>query len=255
MSGHPPPDYFSTQAEAYARYRPHYPPRLFDFLAAAAPARRLAWDCATGNGQAAIPLASRFARVVATDLSPRQIARAASHERVTYCVEDVAHSSLASRTADLVFIAQALHWLDLDAFYAEVRRVAVPGGIFAATSYGSATLATPELSRLFADFEWGTVGSDWPSRRNLVGEALRTLDFPFEEIDAPEFGLEVSWTLDDLLGYVRSWSATARYVNRLGKDPVPSLAAALREPWGDPQRRRPVRWPFVIRVGRVERAR
>src|SRR3954471_23236302 len=191
MSGHP-PDYFSAQADVYARYRPHYPNPLFAFLASLVPARRLAWDCATGSGQAAIPLASHFAQVVATDLSASQIACAAPHERVRYLVEDAACSSLASRSADLVCIAQALHWLDLDAFYSEVRRVTSPGGIFAATSYGSAMLDTPELSRAFAAFEWGTVGSYWPPRRNLVGEALRTLHFPFEEIDAPEFMLDVS---------------------------------------------------------------
>ncbi|HEX4682434.1 MAG TPA: class I SAM-dependent methyltransferase [Gemmatimonadaceae bacterium] len=254
MSGHP-PDYFSSQADVYARYRPHYPSRLFEFLASLAVTRRLAWDVATGSGQAAVPLASYFAQVVATDLSASQIACATPHERVAYRVEDAARSSLPSRSADLVFVAQALHWLDLDAFYAEVRRVASPGGIFTATSYGSATLATPALSRAFSDFEWGTVGACWPPRRNLVGEALRTLEFPFDEIETPEFALEVSWTLDELLGYVRSWSATSRYVKSRGEDPVPLLAGSLHAEWGDSRIRRPVRWPFIVRAGRVTSTR
>ena len=47
-------DHFSGHASAYAAFRPSYPPELFEQLAALNTRRERAWDCATGNGQAAV---------------------------------------------------------------------------------------------------------------------------------------------------------------------------------------------------------
>jgi SAM-dependent methyltransferase len=248
-----PADYFSTQAADYARFRPHYPARLFDYFASLSPSRQVAWDCATGSGQAAVPLAEHFAQVVATDASEAQVRRAVRHERVHYAVSAAAVSGIASCSVGLVTVAQALHWLDLEAFYAEVKRVLRPDGILAVSSYGSASLDDPVLSAVLAQHEHGTMGRFWPSRRQFVGEATRTLAFPFRELTPPEIPLEVNWTLAELVGYARSWSATARYVKAIGEDPTPQLEAALRPHWGPPERRHVVRWPFVVRVGRMER--
>jgi SAM-dependent methyltransferase len=244
-------DYFSAQAEEYARYRPHYPDELFAYLASTTAHRHLAWDCATGSGQAAVPLAAYFDRVVATDISSAQIEHARIHERVEYRVAPAEASGLGSATANLVTVSQALHWLDLGAFYREVERVLAPGGVLAVSSYGSASVDDPELSAIFAHFEWTTLGAYWPPRRALVGDKLREMPFPFPELAVPDFRLEASWTLTELVGYARSWSAAARYVARHGRDPTAELEASLRESWGDPDRRRLVRWPFVVRVGRL----
>ena len=67
---------FSPLAETYARARPRYPDELYAWISSQVPRRELAWDAATGNGQAAVGLARHFARVVATDISPGQIAHA-----------------------------------------------------------------------------------------------------------------------------------------------------------------------------------
>jgi SAM-dependent methyltransferase len=244
-------DYFSDQAEEYARYRPRYPAELFAYLASTTTDRHLAWDCATGNGQVAVPLAAYFDRVVATDISSAQIEHARRHERVEYRVAPAEASGLGPATANLIVVAQALHWLDLGAFYRETERVLAPGGVLAVSSYGSASVDDPRLSALFAHFEWTTLGAYWPPRRALVGEKLRELPFPFPELAVPEFRLEARWTLAELVGYARSWSATARYVARHGRDPTPGLEASLLEAWGEPDRRRLIRWPFVVRVGRA----
>ena len=71
-----PTDHFSAHAQNYARFRPTYPTELFAWLASQSPGHRLAWDCGTGNGQAALGLADHFVHVHATDLSPQQLAQA-----------------------------------------------------------------------------------------------------------------------------------------------------------------------------------
>src|SRR5215470_15770711 len=128
-------DHFSASAAGYATFRPKYPAELFDFVAALPERRRVAWDCATGNGQAALPLAERFDRVVATDASAEQIAHATPHPRVSYGVGLADESGLDGESVDLVTVAQALHWLALDRFFAEVRRVVVEGGVLAVWCY------------------------------------------------------------------------------------------------------------------------
>ncbi|MFL5560796.1 MAG: class I SAM-dependent methyltransferase [Gemmatimonadaceae bacterium] len=248
-----PKDYFSRQSAAYARYRPRYPSALFAYLATAAECRELAWDCATGSGQAAVPLAAHFARVVATDMSADQLRMAEPHERVEYRVARAEASGLAARSVDLVMVAQALHWFNLEAFYREVIRVLEPGGVVAVSSYGSATVVdAPELASILEHFERTTLGPYWPPGRELVGEALYTLPFPFTELKVPSFRLETEWTLELLVGYAQSWSATARYVAAQGHDPTLELEAALQPVWGPPERRRLIRWPFAVRVGRYQ---
>lgn len=247
--------YFSRQAPDYAAYRPHYPRELFAYLASVVPAHALAWDCATGNGQAAVPLADHFARVVASDASASQLEHAVPHERVEYRVARADAGGLDAASADLVTVAQALHWFDLDAFFAEARRVLVPRGVLAVSSYGSATLDTLELTQIFSRFEWQTLGSYWPPRRRFVGDALRDLPFPFDELSPPHFPLEAQWNLEQLVGYARSWSATAQYVRQHGSDPTIALEEELRASWGAPAVHHTVRWPFVLRVGRVLRDR
>ena len=128
-------DHFSKHAADYAKFRPRYPQELFAYLGSIAPSRQLAWDCGTGNGQAAVGLASVFDRVIATDASETQIANAQSHERMAFRVAHADNSGIASETIDLIMVAQALHWFDLDRFYAEARRVLKNNGVCAASAY------------------------------------------------------------------------------------------------------------------------
>lgn len=244
-------DHFSRQAAGYAVYRPTYPAALFDYLAGVAPARGRAWDCATGSGQAAEGLARLFATVVATDASAAQIAHAHAHPRVEYRVAPAESSGLEARSIDIVTVAQAAHWLDLAAFYAEARRVLVPGGVVALWSYGSASLDSAELSAAFDAFENGTLGAHWPPERRLIVEGYLTIPFPFRELEAPRVTLEQRWTLDELLGYVGTWSASGRYRDATGGDPVCELERDLAPLWGPPERVRRVVWPLGVRVGVV----
>ncbi|MBA2410224.1 MAG: class I SAM-dependent methyltransferase [Gammaproteobacteria bacterium] len=243
-------DHFSRHADAYAGHRPDYPAALFDYLATGAGAREVAWDVATGNGQAALALARHFAQVWATDASAEQIRAATPHQRVAYGVAPAETSGLESASVDLITVAQALHWLDLPRFYAEVLRVLRPGGVIAVWCYHLISVS-PEVDRVLAHFYADTIGADWPPERRLVEDGYRSLEFPFAEIqDAPAFSIERLWSVEQVLNYVSTWSAVQRYQRRLGVDPVEAhLAPALRGTWGDRNRQRQVGWPILLRLG------
>jgi SAM-dependent methyltransferase len=243
-------DLFSQQASTYAAARPSYPDALYEYIESFVPRRRLAWDYATGNGQAARDLARRFERVIATDASAEQIAHALQVPNVEYRVAPAEASGLASRSIDLVTVAQALHWLDHDRFYAEVRRVTVPGGVIAAWYYGSPH-AGDDVEASLREFENETVGPYWNAARKWVDEGYRTIPFPFEEATPPTFELRVRWSLSQLGEYISSWSAVAKFRRERGVDPVAPLMERLGKHWGPSDRTRDVVWPLGIRIGRV----
>ena len=242
-------DHFSRLAAAYASFRPHYPRALFEFLAGCCPRRELAWDCACGSGQATIDLAQHFNAVLATDASAAQIAAALARANVRYRVADATASGLPSDSTDLVSVAQALHWFDLEPFYAEARRVLRSGGVLAAWSYGVLHVAGEEIERCVQHFYWDTVGAYWPPERRLVEEGYRSLPFAFAEMTAPSFEMQEDWSLPQLIGYVRSWSASARYLEKNAVDPAAVLEAQLAAVWGNADELRRVRWPLSLRMG------
>lgn len=241
-------DHFSHASDDYRRWRPGYPPVMFEWLASLAPATSLAWDCATGNGQAAVALAACFERVVATDASAAQIAEAEPCANVEYLVAPAERSPLADASADLVTVAQALHWFDVDRFHAEVRRVLKPGGIVAEWGYGLA-LIEPAIDAAVLEFSAVTVGPYWPPERALVEAAYADLAFPFETVDAPAFAMTATWDVDRFVAYLGTWSSVAGYRRAVGRDPLPDLHAVLAPLWDDGPRE--IRWPLVLRVGRA----
>lgn len=242
-------DHFSVLAADYARYRPRYPAQLFADLAAVAPGRDRAWDCATGNGQAAAGLAAWFREVVATDASAAQIAAARGPANVRFAVAPAEASPLPDASLDLLLVAQAAHWFDLPAFYAEAARVLKPGGVLALLTY-SGVRVDAALDPVLRDFHHGLLGPYWPPERAQVERDYRDLPFPWPEIAFPAQEMRADWTLEELLGYLGTWSATRAYREQRGEDPLPALRARLAPAWGDPGRTRTVRWPLPIRIGR-----
>lgn len=211
----------------------------------------MAWDCATGSGQAAAPLAEWFGRVIASDASRNQIAAARPHPRVEYRVERAEASTLPTGSIDLVTVAQALHWLDRERFYAEARRALVPGGVIAAWCYSVPRLDAA-IDAVVDEFYSRTVGPYWPPDRALVETGYATIEFPFAKLAPPSLTVEQTLTLEQFGGYLRTWSATRRYVADRGVDPVPAVLAALAPLWDKPAARR-VQWPLAFRIGRTDR--
>lgn len=243
-------DHFSEHAASYARARPRYPAALFDFLAGCCARRERAWDCGAGSGQASVGLAGVFTRVLAGDASLAQLARLERDPRILPFVTTAERAPLRAASLDLVAVAQALHWFDLERFYAEVRRVLRPAGVLAAWCYG---LVEPEgeLGPAFHRFH-DEVRSFWPPERVHVESGYATLPFPFAPVPAPpRLEMDATWDLERFLGYLDTWSCVARYRRARGTDPVRAHAPELARAWGDPRHARRLRWPLRLLVGRL----
>jgi SAM-dependent methyltransferase len=243
-------DHFSAQAPDYARFRPDYPAELFAWLAEIAPNQTTAWDCGTGSGQAAVGLAGHFDRVIATDPSASQLAHAQPQANIEYRQASAESCGLDGKSVDLLTVAQAIHWFDLERFYAEARRVLKPGGIIAAWTY---TLLDVDagIDELLSDYYRNVVGAFWPPERKMVDDRYRSLPFPFDPIAAPAFEIRTAWSRDDLLGYLGTWSATQACMQAQGCNPLAALSRRLAPLWPNPEIRKTLRWPLHLRVGRI----
>ena len=243
-------DHFSSHAGDYARYRPDYPGELFEFLANTVTSRETAWDCGTGNGQAALGLAAYFDRVLASDPSAEQIRQAVPHEKISYFVSPAEITTIPARSIDLITVAQALHWLDFAAFYREVRRVLKPDGWLAVWCYGL-TRINPAVDEAVQHYYTNIVGSYWPPERRYIDEKYQTIPFPLFEMPAPEYQMKAEWDLNDFMGYLNTWSATRRFRQAKDQDPLDLVRGILVKTWGKTGLRQTVRWPLYLRLGRV----
>jgi SAM-dependent methyltransferase len=242
-------DHFSRDSASYARFRPGYPPALFDWLATLTGHRGVVWDCGTGTGQAAVLLAPHFRTVIASDASRSQIRAAARAPGVHYLAATAEASGLRDGAIDLVTVAQAMHWLDRERFFRELDRVLAPDGALAIWSYGMVR-SSPEIDAVIEPFYRDTVGPWWPPERSHVESGYRSFALPIEEAATPAFAMTARLTLSALLGYVRTWSAVGRYQRDTGIDPVPELERGLAAVWGNPDEPRRFDWPLSVRAGR-----
>lgn len=241
-------DHFSAVAADYAQARPDYPGALFDWIADTAPARGSVWDAGCGSGQASRSLAKRFAHVHASDPSAAQIAQAHAPENVHFAVEPGERCSLAEAAVDAVCVAQALHWFDREAFFAECARVLRPGGLLVAWGYQDIE-PDPEIRAAVDPFR-EEIADDWPAERALVDSAYAGFDWPFAAVQVPSFTMTADWPLARLLGYFGSFSATKRYREQRGEDPVARHAPAIAAAWGAADRPRALRWPLFVHARR-----
>ena len=243
-------DHFSPLARADALYRPIYPGPLYEYLASLVKLRERAWDCGTGNGQAAGSLAEFFRHVAATDASPEQIAEARPQKKIAFIVAAAERCPLRDQSVDIVTVAQAIHWFSFDGFYSEVRRVARAGGVIAVWGYSWAKV-TPEVDQIVERFRTEIVGPYWPAERRYVNEKYETIPFPFEEVKPPPFTLEERWDTETLAGYLESWSSSHRFSEERGFLPTGLIQKQLHEAWGDPAAKKKVRWDLHLHVGNV----
>jgi len=245
------PDHFSGVASDYAAFRPQYPAALFEWLASVCPRHDVAWDCACGSGQASGSLASHFGWIIGTDASTTQVAAAETGGATRFVIAASEQTPLSANSVDLVAVAAALHWFVGEAFFAEVFRVVRPGGVFAAWSYGMPHIVFEPVEEVVHGFIDEILGPFWPPEIRMVLDGYASITLPFEELETPALKLDVEWTLERFLGFVRTWSAVGRYVEECGDDPVVQLATQLEEIWGSEEGLLPISYRLDLRAGRV----
>jgi ubiquinone/menaquinone biosynthesis C-methylase UbiE len=241
---------FSAGSDQYAKHRPQYPPELFLFLDQIASGHDRAWDCATGNGQAAVSCAKYFSHVEATDISAQQIQHGIVHPQVHYSVSPAERTSFDNHSFDLIIVAQAVHWFDRDKFFQETERVLKPNGILAVWGYGFFNIE-PKVDDIIANVLLEPIDRFWAEGNRQLMAGYRDLTLPFEEVrNVPTFTMQIEWRLEQLLAYLRTWSAVKRYSAELGNDPVIQLEEKLKLIWHEPEKAKLVQMPLFLKASR-----
>ncbi len=246
-------DNFSSLSDNYARYRPTYPAALYDYLLSVVPGRTAVWDCGTGNGQVAQDLAPHFNNVYATDISEQQISSAVTNPKIKYSIQRAEQTDFPDDFFDLITVAQAIHWFEFDQFYHEASRTIRHNGILAVMGYAG-ILVSPEIDKLISYFYRDVVGPFWDAERRYIDEYYQTIPFPFPELPSVVLQNQADWTLDHLIGYLGTWSAVKHFRDQKGWNPLEEIQDALTATWGMAETR-PVRFPILLRVARINKNR
>lgn len=244
-------DLFSAQADLYARYRPTYPTELFDFILGYVHRRDAVWDCATGNGQVARSLAPHFLRVCATDISENQLRNAVRMERIEYALSPAEQTPFADDSFDLVTVGQAYHWLDTSAFCREATRVCRDGAIAAIWGYVSGD-SGHEVDRLLHRWNHEILSPYWEPERKHVHAQYQTLPFDFDHIADRNFKISISWSFDELIGHMRTWSAHQNMIRKSGDAAFLAIIDEIRHAWQDGDQKNFV-FDIFLRLGRVRK--
>ena len=239
---------FSTRTEAYAQFRPTYPAGLFAWLASQCVRRESALDLATGNGQAALPLCNHFDRVLACDASIAQLQASGDRQNLRRFACRAEQLPLRDGQLDLIVVAQALHWFATEQFFDQARRALRPDGLFCAWCYSLLSIE-PSLDAVITHLHGEILADCWPMGRASVDAGYRDIEPPFPLIEVPTFQIETAWTLHQLLGYLRTWSAAKRWQQVHGADPIDIVQPELLRRWGDPELQRTIRWPLHFLAG------
>ena len=242
--------HFSSTSKEYSFSRPIYPEDLYKYLSDKTPQKDTVWDCATGNGQAAIGLCKYFKNVIASDASKEQLDYKFLRNNIHYKMFPAERAAINDNCVDLITVAQAAHWFDLDKFYKEVTRVSKSNGILAIWSYGMHKI-NYEIDRICTKLNIGgsILGKYWPQETKYVKEDYKTIPFPFKEIAAPRFEMSVKWSLDDLVNYMQTWSAVKSFSTEEKFNPIELILKELENLWGMPTAQKTVKWNINIRIG------
>ena len=240
---------FSLQSALYVKYRPSYPPEMIDYIVSLVKEKDMAWDCGTGNGQTAKGLSSYFNKVFATDVSQKQLDNAYQAANIFYSVQPAEQTIFLSNSFDLITVSQALHWFRFDEFYAEVNRIAKPEAILAAWTY-SLLRISKEIDTLIDDLHYNILSNYWDKERRYVDEYYRTIPFPLKKIESPVFNIDYRWKIDELEGYLTTWSGLQNFIAAGNNNPLPELMKRIKSHWKDPM---PIVFPLHLLIGKVEK--
>ncbi|MBA0883701.1 class I SAM-dependent methyltransferase [Flavobacterium undicola] len=242
-------DNFSKQASGYSKFRPQYPDELIRYIVSFVENKSKALDVATGNGQVAYKLSAFFEKVYGIDISQNQLDNAYVADNIIYKVASAENTFFKDREFDLITVAQAVHWFDFDSFYKEVYRILKPSGIFAVIGYGLFS-TNADSDKILNHFYYNIVGSYWDAERKYLDENYLTIPFPFEENPVKKFQSQFSWSFEQLIGYLETWSSVQHYISKNGQNPIDLIRNELKISWEENDKK--VVFPLLLRVGKLK---
>jgi len=245
-------DLFSNQASVYAQYRPGYPNELFDQILQYVSTKQTAWDCATGNGQAAVELARYFDKVIATDISEKQLQQAQPNEKINYSVTTAENTPFSDNTFDCITVAQAYHWFNFDAFHKEAVRVAKANAVIAVWGYSLVVCEDESLNSVINTFYREKVGPYWDKERRYVDDHYSTVPFPYEPLPSKDLKINVRWNRQQLIGYFNTWSSVQHFIKAHQHNPVDELAATIESIWKGEESKQ-FYFPLFLKLGRIQK--
>ncbi len=239
-------DYFSTQASLYAKFRPNYPQELFSFILEHTKEKELLLDGATGNGQVAIRLSPHFKKIIAIDISSKQLEHAGKKENIIYQVAKIEETELKDQSVNLITIGQALHWFDFNLFHNEAKRILKPNGAIAVWGYELLNINS-KIDEIILELYDGVLNTYWTPERKYIEEQYTSIPFPYYNIQKRTFYSEYYWTVEQLLGYLSTWSSVNRYMKKNKENPLDLISDRLKKEWGTNKRK--VTFPIFFKMG------
>ncbi len=246
-------DNFSVQSNTYKKYRPEYPKELYEVILSISKGRSQCWDCGTGNGQVAKELAKYFKKVYATDISENQIKLAEKKSNIEYLISRSEKTNFKESQFDLITVAQAIHWFDFKAFYAEAKRVGKHNSKVCIWGYDILKV-DKDVDEVIQEFYQKTVGSYWNKERRHIDSKYETIDFNFKELATPKnLVIKANWKLENMIGYLNSWSSVQNYKNANNDlNPVKKVESELLNVWGIEETKQ-VKFPVFMKIGIIEK--
>ncbi len=247
-----PKDLFSSQSKLYARYRPVYPQELFDYILEFVENRENAWDCATGNGQAARVLADHFENVEASDISEEQLKNAIRKMNIRYHHCPAEKTPFEENKFDLITVATAYHWLEADGFHKEATRVGKDKATIAIWAYNLFNSDEPVINSLIERFYYEIIHPYWDAERKHVETAYANVKFDFDLLPSKDFCIRLAWTKEHVTGYLQTWSAVQNFIKKNGQDPVELIQKEMDKAWNDTDVK-VLQFPLFVKLGRISK--
>lgn len=243
---------FSNQADLYARFRPNYPAELYEYILGEVKHKRIAWDCATGNGQVAVELARQFSQVEATDISQKQLNHAVPATNINYQASLAESTPFPDNHFDLITVGQAVHWFNFDEFYKEVNRVAKPMAVIAIWGYGLIQ-AEETINNVILDYYSHEIRPYWDIERKHVDNRYTDIPFPFSNIQEQSYKMQKKWTITQLDGYLNTWSAIQNFIKQEGYNPVTHFIEKIKPLWPKENQTIEFIFPVFLKCGTVNK--
>jgi hypothetical protein len=149
------------------------------------------------------------------------------------------------------WFARLKNWFNFKAFEEEVRRVSKPGGVIGIWGYNLMTTTDDHINAAINNFYANVVGPYWDDERKYLEQNYETVPFGFPLLSYQTFSIETRWSLEDLTGYLNSWSAVQHFITANEYNPVNGFEEEISTILKNDEYMN-ISFPVFLKIGRVE---